>query len=174
MSNSPKSQVRSPKLSSAVRVCFYLLISLVPLIMYSGTSELFEFNKMLFIYAIAAVVGAIWSFDLILNNRKIVYPKLLSYSLLFFLLSQIASTFFSIDFHTSLFGYYGRFNGGLFSIIAYMVLLYTFIQYFNEVYLEKLLRISIATSAVVIAWGLPGKLKTFVLKDEIDRSSKYC
>lgn len=157
MSNSPKSQVRSPKLSSAVRVCFYLLISLVPLIMYSGTSELFEFNKMLFIYAIAAVVGAIWSFDLILNNRKIVYPKLLSYSLLFFLLSQIASTFFSIDFHTSLFGYYGRFNGGLFSIIAYMVILYTFIQYFNEAYLEKLLRISVATSAIVVAWGLPGK-----------------
>lgn len=150
--------VKSLKLASTIRLLFYALVIFVPLIMYSGTSELFEFNKMLFIYTVAACSGTIWLIDIILNKKKFVYPRVLSYSLLLFLFSQILSTIFSIDFHTSLFGYYGRFNGGLFSIIAYMVLLYTFIQYFNEVYLEKLLKISLATSTIVIAWGLPGKI----------------
>ncbi len=150
--------LKSPKIGSMIRLLFYFLFALVPLIMYSGTTELFEFNKMLFIYFIAAAVGALFVTDIILYNKKVQFPKILSYTMLLFLVSQIVSTFFSIDIHTSLFGYYGRFNGGLFSIIAYMILFYTFIQYFHVATLEKLLKISLFSSTFVILWGLPGKV----------------
>lgn len=148
---------RKSKIAPVIRAVFYSLIFFVPLIMYSGTSELFEFNKMLFIYLISAIAGFLFITDIILYKRKAQFPDILTYTSLLFLISQTLSTFFSIDFHTSLFGYYGRFNGGLFSIIAYMILLYTFIQYFNAQTLQKFLKISLVSSTLVILWGLPGK-----------------
>jgi len=48
--------------------------------------------------------------------------KILLGSLGLFILSQVASTYFSIDTHVSLFGYYSRFNGGLVSLLAYSAL----------------------------------------------------
>ena len=130
--------------------------------MFPLTSELFEFNKMLFIYFITTLVFFLWFFKMILLKKIILKKTPLDLSIFIFLLSQILSTFFSIDFHTSFFGYYGRFNGGLLSLVAYMILFYGFISNFDrkeaDEYLFLLLKTSIFSSLIVIIWGLPGKL----------------
>lgn len=124
--------------------------------MSADTSEIFEFNKILFIYAITIIVTGLWIIDTILYKRAIM-KHWLFIPVLAFLASQVLSTLFSIDFHTSLFGYYGRFNGGLVSIIAYILLFFVAVNIFQKKDIIQLLKVSLLSSAIVILWGMPGR-----------------
>lgn len=134
---------------------------MTPLIMTSSTSELFEFNKMLFIYFTATLIFFFWSFKMIVNKKIILKKTFLDIPIIVFLLIQILSTIFSIDPHTSFFGYYGRFNGGLLSTITYIFLYYGIVSNISDSdkfgkFLSRLLKISLVSSVLVILWGLPG------------------
>jgi len=139
-----------------IRFLYYLLFLLTPLLMSSRTTEMFEFNKMIYIYTISILTAGIFLIHYILHRPKLYVPKLL-YLLLFFLGTQLFSTFFSIDTHTSLFGYYGRWNGGLISILSYTSFFFVFIQSFEKKAVTTLLQISLLASAIVILWGIPAK-----------------
>lgn len=147
-------------INKAIQCCFYSLFFITPLIMASITSELFEFNKMIFIYLVTILIFSLWVTKMILVNKIIIKKTPLDIPILLFLLSQVFSTIFSIDIHTSIFGYYGRFNGGLISIIAYIILFYGLISNhadFQKNFINKLLKLSIVSSLLVMVWGLPGK-----------------
>lgn len=89
------------------------------------------------------------------TNRKIILKKTpLDIPIILFFLSQLISTIFSLDRHTSFFGYYGRFNGGLFSTLSYIILFYAFIS--NKINIEKTLKAIISSSLLVIFWAIPG------------------
>lgn len=132
------------------------LLLITPLIMSSATSELFEFNKMLIIYLGAILVVFFWGLEMIVHKKLIFKKTLLDIPIAVFLISQLLSTIFSIDVHTSLFGYYGRFNGGLISIIAYLILFYGFVSHADHRFVQRLLTFSLIASFGVILWGLPG------------------
>ncbi len=144
-------------LNKTIRFLYYSLFLVTPLLMLSATSELFEFNKMLFIYLTALAIGFVWLLKMFKEKRFFVRRTIIDISVLVFLASQILSTIFSIDHHTSLFGYYGRFNGGLLSTLAYLVLFYGFVTLFDKSYRAKLLKWSLFSSFLVILWGLPGR-----------------
>ena len=137
-----------------IRLLYYILFFITPLVMYPATSEIFEFNKMLFIYLITASITFFWIVKMIVNRKIILKKTFLDIPIVLFLLSQIISTIFSIDRHTSLFGYYGRFNGGLMSVISYILLYYGFIS--NSLDFKKIIKLTLLSSLVVILWGLPG------------------
>ena len=143
-------------IESILQFLYYILFLLTPLLLYSKTSELFEFNKMLFIYSITALVTFFWIVRMIVYKKIILKRSVFDIAIILFLLSQIASTIFSIDVHTSLFGYYGRFNGGLVSIICYIILYYGFIS--NKINFKNVLKSSLVSSVLVVLWGLPGKI----------------
>lgn len=90
--------------------------------------------------------------SLIINRTPLDIPILL------FLLSQILSTIFSIDHHTSLFGYYSRSNGGLFSIICYLLLFYAFVSNINKDQAFKMLKFTLIGGVVVALWAIPEHL----------------
>lgn len=144
--------------NKTLKILYILLFSFTPLIMLRDTSELFEFNKMIFIYLIAILVLFIWGLKMILNKKIILNKTPFFWVIILFILSQVVSTIFSIDFHTSLFGYYGRFNGGLISIITYLFLFAAFVSNFDKKFLYTLLKASLISSFLVILWGLPGML----------------
>ncbi|OGK31023.1 hypothetical protein A3F29_03145 [Candidatus Roizmanbacteria bacterium RIFCSPHIGHO2_12_FULL_33_9] len=140
-----------------IRFLFYSLFLLTPLLMYKNTSELFEFNKMIFIYLVAVFLFIAWTIK-IAREKKFEFKRtLLDIPILIFLISQILSWVFSIDKYTSFFGFYGRFNGGLLSIITYVFLYYAFVNLFDFKKINKLLRASLLSAFLVILWGLPGK-----------------
>jgi O-antigen ligase len=90
-----------------------------------------------------------------ITNKKIILKKTtLDIPILIFLFSQLISTATSIDVHTSIFGYYGRFNGGLLSIICYILLYYGFVSNITET--KKILKTVIVSSLFVILWAIPG------------------
>lgn len=136
------------------------LFVVTPLLMYHKTSELFELNKMLFIYFVAACVLFVWIVEMITYKKIILKKTVLDIPILLFVLSQIISAIFSIDRHTSVFGYYGRFNGGLLSLLAYLILYYAFVSHFVRDGFKRLslmLAISLAASTAVVLIGLPGR-----------------
>ena len=61
---------------------------------------------------------------------------------------------FSIDRHTSLFGYYSRFNGGLFSIISYILLYYAFVSNMSIRQTLFAIRYMLFSAALVAIYGI--------------------
>ncbi len=147
-------------IDKAIQYLYYCLFAVTPLIMTSITSELFEFNKMIFIYLITSLITFLWLLKIILTKKIFIQKTPFDIPIVLFFISQVLSTLFSIDPHTSLFGYYGRFNGGLISIIAYLLLFYGFVSNidFGIETVNKILKISLFVSFLVILWGLPGRL----------------
>lgn len=134
---------------------FYLLFFLVPLIFTGNTSELFEFNKMWLTFGLTLIIGASW-FSLMLIDRQIKIKRTpLDIPILLFLASQIISTIFSMDFHTSLWGYYSRFNGGLYSLLAYALLYFAFVSTVERKDVLKYLYVILGSAVLVALWGLP-------------------
>ena len=107
---------------------FYLLFFLTPLILTTSNFELFEFPKMLFVYAMTVIIAGAWVSLWIVQKKITIRQTPFDYFFLFFLLTQVLSTVFSIHPYTSIFGYYSRFHGGLLSTICYLVLFYAFVS----------------------------------------------
>src|SRR5579862_2968720 len=93
--------------------CFYLLFFLTPLIFLPSNYELFEYNKMLFVYLMSIIILGFTLIRCIQEKRWLFIETPLDIPIALFLLSQVISTFLSIDPHTSVWGYYSRSNGGL-------------------------------------------------------------
>src|SRR3989338_58968 len=74
--------------------------------------------------------------------------------LVLFLASQIISTLLSVDRHVSIFGYYSRFNGGLLSVISYLLLYYAFVTNFPKEKIKKLLFIVLSSGFIVSIYGI--------------------
>src|SRR4051812_1096511 len=101
--------------TKVIEFSFYILFFLLPLALWSDTSELFELNKMWLTWGITIIIGAFWFTKMIAEKRFRVQRTPLDIPILLFLLSQLFSTLGSWDMHVSLWGYYSRFNGGFFS-----------------------------------------------------------
>jgi O-antigen ligase len=107
---------------------YYFLFFFTPIVLYHRTSELFEFNKMVTVYAITALIVGAWISKMIAERKKIFRRTILDIPILIFLASQILSTLTSIDVRTSLLGYYSRYHGGLASSISYSLLYWAYVS----------------------------------------------
>lgn len=111
---------------------FYLLFFLVPLIWLPVTSELFEFNKIILVYLMTTIIASAWIIKGLHEKEFKIKRTQLDLPILLFLSAITLSTIFSLDPHTSIFGYYGRWNGGLLSTIAYILLYYSLVSNSNK------------------------------------------
>ena len=109
-----------------IKNSFYLLFILVPLILTPYNYELFEFNKMLTVYFLAVIILAAWIIRMIYLKKILFCRTPFDIPLILFLLSQIIATILSIDPHTSIWGYYSRFHGGLLSTVSYLLLYFAY------------------------------------------------
>lgn len=138
-----------------IRYSFYALFLFVPLIFFSNTSELFEFNKMWLSFGLTIIIGAAWISKMIIEGKIILKRTPLDIPLILFLVSQIISTIFSLDSHVSFWGYYTRFNGGLLSIISYIFLYYALVSNLQIKHVARILFISFISGIITAIWGFP-------------------
>lgn len=150
------------RINKAIEIVFYALFITVPLAMHPKTNELFEFNKMWLVFIYSLLIFFLWGSKMIIQKRFEVRRTPFDIPLLLFLLSQIISTVISLDPHTSFWGYYSRFNGGLLSTVSYIFLFYAFAtniltsdkeQSLKNTY--KMLFASVVSAVLVSLWGLP-------------------
>lgn len=138
-------------LQKVILVLYGILFFLVPVILWPFTSELFEFNKMVTVYLLTILIVATWSIRMIKERKFIFRRTILDIPLIIFLGSQIISTFLSIDPLTSWLGYYSRFNGGLLSVVSYLLLYWAFISNLSRDDAKKLIRYSLLPSALLVS-----------------------
>lgn len=137
-----------------------VLCVLVPLVFSPKSSELFEFPKLLLIYFGASMLAPLlfFRYQKIMrwlkqkNNR---FGRWILSALIVFLASQILSALFSIDQHTSFFGYYSRFNGGLLSLLSYFSISLAVAFFFNSEKVIKLLKTILFGGTIVALISLP-------------------
>ncbi|HUD19901.1 MAG TPA: O-antigen ligase family protein [Patescibacteria group bacterium] len=155
--------------TKVIRWSFYLLFILVPLILTPVNYELFEFNKMMVTYAITIIIASAWLIKMVSDRQVRIVKTPLDVPIALFVASQLVSSVFSIDPHVSWLGYYSRFNGGMWSVISYVVLYYACVTNFstsgsNEAQREDrgskssiiylLLRVILGTASVVALYGV--------------------
>ncbi|KKR67621.1 MAG: hypothetical protein UU09_C0025G0001, partial [Microgenomates group bacterium GW2011_GWA2_40_6] len=78
----------------------------------------------------------------------------LNLPLLLFLLSQTISTIFSVDVHTSFFGYYSRLNGGLLSLLAFSLLFFILVNYLDDKFKNDIINFSLISGFIVATYGI--------------------
>ena len=118
--------------NKVIEYSFYLLFFLVPLAFTNDTSELFEFNKLWVTFIITVAIGLAWITKMIIKKQIRIQRTPLDIPIVLFLISEVISTVISLDPHTSVWGYYSRFNGGLLSILSYVFLFYAFVSNLKE------------------------------------------
>ncbi len=133
---------------------FYLLFFLVPLVLYSKTSEVFEFNKMVLTYILTSIITFFWIAKMILSKKILFKKTIIDKFLIIFLISQFLSTLFSIDKRTSLLGYYSRFHGGLASTITYTLLYWAYVSNMNYQKTKKVLLLLLSSASIVSIWAI--------------------
>ena len=143
---------------------FNLLLFFVPLVLFPKTSELFEFNKMVLTYTVTVTICASWLIKMVMERRIIFRRTILDTPLLIFLAFQILSTAFSIDPHTSLFGYYSRFHGGLLSYFSYALLYWAYVSNMDWQKTKKAIQIILTSACLVSIYGV---LEHFGIDKEI-------
>jgi len=137
-----------------IEYAFSVLFIIVPLILTPWNYELFEFNKMLAVYALTAIIASAWLAKMIFRRQIIFRRSFWDIPLIIFLASQLISFFFSIDRHTSFWGYYSRFNGGFLSIICYLLLYWAFISNMTKRAGLITLHSLLVTAALVASYGI--------------------
>lgn len=150
-------------LSRAIDFQFHLLVLLTPLVFFPHSYELFEFNKMILVYTLTITIVSTWVIRMLILGRLSVPKTPFDLPILILLVSRTLSTIFSIDSHTSFWGYYSRFNEGLYSSLAYILLFYAFVAHFNKKPKIFSLLFSLFISTLLVSlWGLPGHFGTDV------------
>lgn len=138
----------------ALEYSFYFLLAFVPFIFTPSTSELFEFPKMILVYALTVIIVSAWAAKSILAGKLIFRRSPLDLPLLLVLLALLLSTLLSVDPHTSFWGYYGRWNGGLLSLIAYLFLYWAYVSNMGKSQTLNAIRCLIASAFLVSAYAV--------------------
>ena len=137
------------RLKNPIPYIYYVLFGTLPLIFMGVTSEIFEFNKIIFLYIITISIVFFWLIDIITKKRIVFKKSIIDIPLLIFLLSQLVSTAISTDPHTSLLGYYSRFNGGFVSNFSYSILFWAFVTFVNKKHTKIIIKIILSSALVV-------------------------
>ncbi len=141
--------------SKVITWSFFILFGFTPLFFLPNNSELFEFNKMRLVYGLTVIIASAWIIKSIQLRKLIFRQTPFDLPLLIFLASQILSTVFSIDTHTSIWGYYSRSNGGLLSILSYVTLYYALVSNYQGDEVLKFLKATVFGGLMVALYAIP-------------------
>jgi putative inorganic carbon (hco3(-)) transporter len=131
-----------------ILIAYHVLIFLTPFMWTASMSELFEFPKMLFVYAMTVIITTLWISRSIFDRTLYLTKTPFDIPIVIFFVSQLVATLFSIDIHTSIFGYYSRFHGGLLSTVSYTVLFYAMASNLDRTHVKNLV-ITLLTAATL-------------------------
>ncbi|MDP3998764.1 MAG: O-antigen ligase family protein [bacterium] len=137
-----------------IEYSFYALLFFVPLFLTPFNYELFEYNKMMLTYSLASIIVGAWLTRMILVKEFRIQRTPLDIPIAVFLASQVLSTFFSIDRHVSILGYYSRSHGGLLSTLTYLVLYWAAVSNLNKRSVIRALQFGLLGGTLVATYGI--------------------
>lgn len=109
---------------------------------------------MYFLWSLTTIIVGAWATKSILVGKLIFRRSVLDLPLLLFLLSQVISTYFSINQYTSIFGYYSRINGGLLSTFCYIILYWAYVSNMDRQKTLYAIRYTLFSATLVALWAI--------------------
>jgi len=137
-----------------IRFLFLILVFFTPLIFTQSNSELFELPKMYFVYLLTILITTFHLINVLQKQAPFRKKTFLDIPIILFFISQTISTFYSIDPHTSFFGYYSRLNGGLLSLICYLILYFILFVYIDSDFKNKIINFSLFSAFLVSIYAI--------------------
>ena len=137
-----------------IRFLFLALVFFTPLIITQSNSELFELPKMYFVYLLTALITTFHLINVFQKKNPLRVKTFLDIPFFLFFISQVISTYYSIDPHTSFFGYYSRLNGGLLSLICYLLLYSILSVYLDSDFKNKIINFSLFSAFLVSIYAI--------------------
>ncbi|MBI2039833.1 O-antigen ligase family protein [Candidatus Microgenomates bacterium] len=105
-------------------------------------------------YGLTVIIVGAWILKTI-NDKRLTFKRTpLDIPLLLFLGANIFSTILSIDTHISIWGYYSRQNGGLLSLIAYLLLYWAFVSNMDLKKSLNLLKAAFLSGFIISLYGI--------------------
>lgn len=161
------------QLPKFINTTYNLFLLLIPLVMAPFTSEIFELNKTIFIYGTTITISTLFLLSYLFEGRVKTTKKPIFFIPLFILLlTNILSTFFSIDRYTSIWGYYGRFNQGLLLTLCFVILSLITARIVNKENIKYKVGIIMTSSIIVSFYGILQRLgidKSIWSQDVVNR-----
>ena len=114
-----------------IELLLFLAVAITPLLFSPLSQELFEFPKIVFVYLLAIAGISLVAYTVFIEGRIARLSKGSMVAVLLFVAAMVASTITSMDWYSSVAGYYSRFYGGLASLVAMLVLFYLALLYFS-------------------------------------------
>lgn len=128
----------------------YFLFFVFPIFFTFRTSEYFEFNKQYLLFLIIPLIIFLYLIKGIIIDKKIKFKSTpLDVPILTFLFVYLAAAFFSLDKHSSFFGYYENISGSFF-VTFFLCALYVILNNFNfSFYKYKFIKALIYSSSIL-------------------------
>ena len=162
------------RLSQLIKLTLFSLVVIIPFVFTSTTTELFEFPKIQLVYALTIIILTAWACLVILHRRFIFRRTPLDIPLIIFLAAMSLSTLLSVNPHTSIWGYYSRFNGGLASLTAYIIIYWATVTHLTIKDIYRLLRLSLASAVIISLWAIlestGHSLSCLIIRNQFDVS----
>ena len=98
-----------------------LLTLLLPLFILPFTFEAFEFSKQVLLIGLGFILLVIWFSQAVASRQASMLKSPLNWAALALLVVTIVAAVTSVDPINSILGYYGRFNGGVVSLVGYLL-----------------------------------------------------
>ncbi|MGI5827980.1 MAG: O-antigen ligase family protein [Patescibacteria group bacterium] len=141
-------------LSKVIYFSYLLLFFVTPFLISTKSYELFEFPKMLFVYGLTVVVIGAWVGKMFLKGKLWWRKSWVDPIFILIIVTQLVSTLLSLHPHTSWFGYYSRFHGGMFSTLCYTLLTWGFIQNAKKEWVQNIFLASLASASIVCLYAV--------------------
>ncbi len=109
---------------------------------------------MILVYSFTVLITGAWVLKSVNDKQLIIKRTPLDIPLLLFLGANILSTIFSIDTHTSFWGYYSRLNGGLLSTISYLLLYWAYCSNMDKKEVLTTLKFGLASGFLISLWAI--------------------
>src|SRR3989344_5820014 len=137
--------------SRIINISIYGLAFLVPLFFLPFSFEAFEFNKQYLLFFLVALSFFCWLAKMALVDKELRFKRTpLDVFILGFLLVAIISAVFSVDKTSSLFGFYGRFTGGLIGLLSLIILYFVVTNNFEVKRIAGLLKTFTCSGCVAV------------------------
>lgn len=104
------------------------LAFLVPVFFLPITSEFYEFNKQALLIVSTIVLTIAWFGRMWVARELRIVRTPLDLPILLLVAVYVVTTITSVNLTSSVFGYFGRFNGGLISVLCYTLLYFVYVN----------------------------------------------
>lgn len=109
---------------------------------------------MMLTYLLTVIITGSWLLKTLAEKKFEFQRTPLDIPIILFLAANVLSTIFSLDPHTSIFGYYGRWHGGLLSTFAYILLYYALVTHSDRKQIYYYLTTLLTSGLVVSIYGV--------------------